>query len=355
MSARGRFAGATSSPPERTRARSGRALPRHGVGIALLLVQLGPALVLAALWIAMSFASQYFLTSINVSNLLQASAVVAVLAVGQLLVILTGGIDLSAGAAVALATIVGGKFAHGVTDDGVVVVLVMLATGGAVGVLNGVLVEGLRLGSSFVVTLGVLSIATGAGYVISGGGTIVGMPQLVQSIGSDKVGSVPVSTFVVLAVAASALALTLRIAWGRWIYALGGSREAASRAGIPVRLVSLSVFVCSGLAAGVAGVFSAGLTDAGAPAAGFNSELDAISAVVIGGAALTGGRGTVFGALVGALILGTIHNGLNLLSVDTNWEPIVLGGVLIFALGMDRVRERLELRLRLASARGQEE
>jgi ribose transport system permease protein len=131
---------------------------------------------------------------------------------------------------------------------------------------------------------------------------------------------------------------------------VGGNRDAGERVGIPVRAVSISVFVLGGLAAGLAGVIQAGLTDAGTASSGFNAELDAISAVVIGGATLTGGRGTVFGTLVGALILGTIHNGLNLLSVNLNWEPIVLGSVLILAIGADRVRATLETRRRLRAA-----
>jgi ribose transport system permease protein len=301
----------------------------------------------------MAFASPYFLTGANISNLLQATAVVAVVAIGQLLVILTGAIDLSAGAAIALCTVLGAKFAHGVTDSGVVVILVMLAVGAGVGIGNGLLVERAALGSPFVVTLGMLSIATGLSYVVSDGSTIVGMPSLVDTIGTDDLVGVPISSVVVLGVAAIAYALTTHMTWGRWIYAIGGNREAASRVGIPVRAVSASVFIFSGLSVGVAGVFSAGLTDSGAPSLGFNTELDAISAVVIGGATLMGGRGTVFGALVGALILGTIHNGLNLLSVNTNWEPIVLGAVLILALAMDQARRRLETRLRLLEARQQ--
>jgi ribose transport system permease protein len=329
------------------------ALPRRGTSVALLVIQLGPALVLLLLWVVMAFASPYFLTGANISNLLQATAVVAVVAIGQLLVILTGAIDLSAGAAIALCTVLGAKFAHGVTDSGVVVILVMLAVGAGVGIGNGLLVERAALGSPFVVTLGMLSIATGLSYVVSDGSTIVGMPSLVDTIGTDDLVGVPISSVVVLGVAAIAYALTTHMTWGRWIYAIGGNREAASRVGIPVRAVSASVFIFSGLSVGVAGVFSAGLTDSGAPSLGFNTELDAISAVVIGGATLMGGRGTVFGALVGALILGTIHNGLNLLSVNTNWEPIVLGAVLILALAMDQARRRLETRLRLLEARQQ--
>ena len=169
-------------------------------------------------------------------------------------------------------------------------------------------------------------------------------------LSSSDVGRLPISALVVVGFALAIAVLTLRLQWGRWVYAVGGNRDAGERVGIPVRAVSMSVFVLGGLAAGLAGVVQAGLTDSGTASSGFNSELDAISAVVIGGATLTGGRGTVFGTLVGALILGTIHNGLNLLSVNLNWEPIVLGSVLILAIGADRLRAGFETRLRLRDA-----
>lgn len=327
-----------------------RGIARRSSAIALRLLALGPLLILALLWAALSVLSPFFFTTLNLTNLLQASSVVALLAVGQLLVILTGAIDLSGGAVVALATVVGAKVAHSVTDSAALVIVAMLATGCAIGLCNGLLVEKARLGSSFVVTLGMLSVATGLAYVISDGTTITGMPALVDDIGSQDIAGFPVSALVVVAFAVAIAVLTMRLRWGRWIYAVGGNRDAGERVGIPVRAVSMSVFVLGGLAAGCAGVVQAGLTDSGAPAAGFNAELDAISAVVIGGAALSGGRGTVFGTVVGALILGTIHNGLNLLSVNLNWEPVVLGSVLIIAIAADRVRERFETRLRLREA-----
>jgi ribose transport system permease protein len=335
---------------ERLTRRPRRARRQPGLSVALGLIQLGPALILIVLWVALSFASQYFFTGLNLTNLFQATAVTAVLAVGQLVVILTGAIDLSAAAAVTLATIVGVKFAHGVTGNGLLVCLVMLGTGVGVGLVNALLIEWLRLGTPFVITLATFSGASGACYLLSGGSTITGMPALVDNIAVNKVAGIPVSSFVVLAFAALLAAFTLRIAWGRWIYAIGANREAGARVGIPVRSVSGSVFIISGLAAGLAAIFTAGLTDASSASPSFNAELDAISAVVIGGAALAGGRGNVFGALVGALILGTIHNGLNLLNVDANWEPIVLGTVLVLAVGLDKLRSALEVALRLRQA-----
>jgi ribose/xylose/arabinose/galactoside ABC-type transport system permease subunit len=330
------------------RARS-RFLTRHGSGLALRVVALGPLLILALLWLALAILSPYFFTALNITNLLQASSVVAMLAIGQLLIILTGAIDLSAGAVVALCTVVGAKLAQS-THSGLLVIGAMVAAGAGVGLVNGLLIEKARLGSSFVVTLGMLSIATGLAYVLSDGSTITGLPALVDHIGSDDLAGVPISALLVVGFAGLVAVLASRLQWGRWIYAVGGNRDAGERVGIPVRTVSISVFALGGLAAGLAGVIQAGLTDSGTGSSGFNAELDAISAVVIGGATLTGGRGTVFGTLVGALILGTIHNGLNLLSVNLNWEPIVLGSVLILAIGMDRLRATFEMRLRLRAA-----
>lgn len=323
---------------------------RRGLSIAIGLIQLGPLVLLIVLWVVLSFASQYFFTGLNITNLLQAAAVTAVLAVGQFLVILSGALDLSAAAVLTLTTIVGAKFAHGVSDNGPLVCLVMIAAGALAGAVNALLIEWLRLGSPFIITLATLSAATGACYLLTNGTTLVGMPALVNDVANNKVAGVPISTVVVLAFAGAVALFTLRVAWGRWIYAIGDSREAGARVGIPVRTVAGSVFVMSGLAAGIGGIFTAGLTNSTSSSPSFNSELDAISAVVIGGVALTGGRGYALGALVGALVIATIHNGLNLLNVSANWEPIALGLVLVTAIAIDQVRGRVETTLRLRQA-----
>jgi ribose transport system permease protein len=299
----------------------------------------------------MAFASPYFLTSLNFSNLVQASSVVAVLAIGQLLVILIGAIDLSAGAVLALATVIGVKVAHSSDASGLVVVLVMLGVGAGVGLVNALVIERWKLANFFVMTLGTMSIATGASYVLSNGGTVTGFPGIITWLGAGTFLGLPASLLAVAGLALVTTALTHVTRWGRWVYAVGGNREAASRVGIPVRRVAMSAFVFSGLAAGLGAILTAGLTNASQPAADFTSQLDAISAVIIGGAAVSGGRGTVFGTLIGALILGTVHNGLNLLNVNPNWEPIALGLVLVLAVSLDTMRGRLETRLQLVEAR----
>jgi ribose/xylose/arabinose/galactoside ABC-type transport system permease subunit len=324
---------------------------KRGIAVLVRVIQLGPVLVVGLLWLAMSFLSPYFFTSLNFSNLLQAAAIPAVLAIGQLVVILTGGIDLSAGAIYVLVAVVGAKFAHTANENAAATVAIMLGLGTLIGVANGVLIEYARIGSAFVVTLGTLSVVTGFAYVVSNGGTVTGLPNFIDQVGGGYFGQIPIDAVVVGGCAIVMFVATARLRWGRWVYALGSNRDGAARVGIPVRAVTVSVFACSGLAAGIAGLFEAGLSNAGAPNISFTSELDAISAVVIGGAALTGGRGTVWGTIVGAVILETIHNALNLLNVNTNWEPIVLGVVLLVAVGMERARSHLETRLRLVEAR----
>lgn len=325
---------------------------QRGIAALIRLIHLGPLLVLILFWIVMSLASPHFFSTLNISNLALATAIPAALALGQFLVILTGGIDLSAGAVYVLATIVGAKLAEGVTSSAIVVIAAMIGVGALVGLINGILIEYVRVGTSLIVTLGTLSCVTGAAYVVSGGGTILGFPSLIGTIGSGYVGSdIPIAALIVAGLAILTYLASARFRWGRWVYAIGSNRDAAARVGVPVRPVVVSVFILSGVAAGIAGIFSAGLTNAASPVVTFNAELDAISAVVIGGAALAGGRGSVWGTMAGALILGTIHNALNLLDVNTNWEPIVLGAVLLLAIGLDRARNQLEIRLRLLEAR----
>lgn len=315
------------------------------------LVRLGPFLILVVFWLVMAFVSPYFLEPRNISNLMLAAVIPTVLALGQLFVIITGGIDLSSGAIFVFVAVCGAKFTSEISSNAVLTILVMLAVGCFVGLLNGILIEKIRIAEPIVVTLGTLSIVTGATYLVAGGVTVRGFPDLVTFIGGGYWGLVPVSAVVVVLLAVVAALAARRLRWGRWVYAMGSNREAASRVGMPVRVIGISVFVVSGFAAGVAGVFEAGLTNAGAPTIGFNAIIDAITAVVIGGAALTGGRGTVWGTLVGSLILQTIHNGMNLTSIDTNWEPVALGVVLLAAVGLEKTRARLETRLRLTAAR----
>jgi ribose transport system permease protein len=325
------------------------------VSASLRLVQTGPVLILALVVVVMTGLSPFFLTERNITNLGFQTSIVAVLALGQLLVILTRGIDLSVGAVVALGGVVGGIVAGGAaggstSSHGALVLLVMIACGAAVGLVNGtVLIVG-QVMNPFIVTLGMLSIVRGAALVISDAQTATGMPAAVQTMGTGLIGPLPVPAVLVAALAFVAWVMLTRTQWGRWIYAVGGDPDAARRVGLPVDRVLLSVYVLCGVAAGIAAVLVAGRTNAGSPTAGQLLELDAITAVVIGGASFFGGRGSVFNVIAGALIIGVIRNGLNLLDVTPFWQSIAIGVLVIASLELDVLRGRLEERLRVAQA-----
>jgi ribose transport system permease protein len=325
------------------------------VSLSLRLVQTGPVLILALVVVVMSGLSPYFLTERNITNLGFQTSIVAVLALGQLLVILTRGIDLSVGSVVALGGVVGGIVAGGAaggaaSSHGALVIGTMISCGAGVGLLNGTILIGGRVMNPFIVTLGMLSIVRGAALVISDAETATGMPQAVQTLGTASIGPLPVPTVLVAALALIAWAMLTRTQWGRWIYAVGGDPDAARRVGIPVNRVLMSVYILCGVTAGVAAVLVAGRTNAASPIAGQLLELDAITAVVIGGASFFGGRGSVFNVIAGALIIGVIRNGLNLLDVTPFWQSIAIGVLVIASLEIDVLRGRLEERLRVAQA-----
>jgi ribose transport system permease protein len=303
----------------------------------------------------MTALSPFFLTERNITNLGFQTSIVAVLALGQLLVILTRGIDLSVGAVVALGGVIGGIVAGGsaggaASSHGALVVLAMIACGAGVGLLNGTILIAGRVMNPFIVTLGMLSIVRGAALVISDAQTTTGMPGAVQTMGTGSIGPLPVPAVLVAGLALLAWVMLTRTQWGRWIYAVGGDPDAARRVGIPVDRVLMSVYILCGAAAGIAAVLVAGRTNAGSPTAGQLLELDAITAVVIGGASFFGGRGSVFNVIAGALIIGVLRNGLNLLDVTPFWQSIAIGVLVIASLEIDVLRGRLEERLRVAQA-----
>lgn len=317
--------------------------------VTLGVIRLGPVLILAGLVVVMTLSSPVFLTTRNVGNVLSQTAAIAVLAVGQLLVILTRGVDLSVGSTLALASVLGAiAFEHG--QSAAVVIIVMLASGAAVGLVNGGGYVWGRLPHPFIITLATLSIARGLALRFSGGQPQRGTPEIVQTIGAGSVGWLPYSAFLVAGIAVLFAVVLSRLVAGRWIYATGGNPEAARRTGVPVNAVLVAVYVVCGLLAGVAAIITSGRLNAGSPTSGTLAELDSIAAVIIGGASFLGGRGTVANALVGALMIGVIRNGMNLLNVDAFLQPIVIGVVIVLAVEADVIRARLEERFRVMQA-----
>ena len=316
---------------------------------ALAVIRLGPALILACLVVAMTLLSPVFLTTGNVGNILSQTAAIALLAIGQLLVIITKGIDLSVGSTLALASVLGAlAFRNG--SGAVIVIAVMLATGAAVGFVNGAGYVWGRLPHPFIITLATLSIARGLALQFADGQPVRGVPGIVQTIGGGSLGWLPYSAFLVAGIAGIVAMVMSRLVLGRWIYATGGNAEAARRTGIPVRSVLISVYLLCGLLAGVAAIVTSGRLNAGSPTSGSLAELDSIAAVIIGGASFLGGRGNVGNALVGALMIGVIRNGMNLLNVGAFLQPIVIGVVIVVAVESDVLRARLEDRFRVLRA-----
>jgi ribose transport system permease protein len=315
----------------------------------LLALRAGPALILLLLIVVVGMTTPIFLTTRNLGNVCSQTSVIAVLALGQLLVIVTRGIDLSVGATVALSGVVG-ALVFGDTGSSILVIAAILGTGLAVGLVNGLVFVYGRVPHPFIVTLATLSIVRGVSLWASDGTLISGMPPIVQTLGGGSVDWLPYSIVVVAVLALVCLLLTTRLVWGRWLYAVGGNPDAARRSSIPVNRVLVTVYAISGLAAGVGGLITAGLIDGGSPTTGELAELDSIAAVIIGGAAFAGGRGSVGNALVGAFTIGVIRNALNLHNVDAFYQLMAIGVVVLLAVEADVLRSAIEARVRVAKA-----
>jgi ribose transport system permease protein len=344
---------ATVSPNSAAKAGSHASNPSRGrlraLTLSLSMLRVGPLLILLVLALVLSLTVPVFLTWRNVGNVLAQTAVIATVAMGQHLVILTRGIDLSVGSNLALASVLG-ALTYKVVDSSALVMLVMVGAGALVGAVNGLAYVFGRLPHPFIITLATLSIAKGLALQLSDGRALPGMPETIAFIGHESIGWLPVSAFIVAALALALIVLTKFMVWGNWVYALGGNPETARRTGIPVRGVLVSVYVISGLTAGIGAVILAGRTNAGSPLFGNLLELDTIAAVIIGGASFLGGRGHLGHAIVGALMIGVIRNALNLLNVGIFLQLIVIGIVIVIAVQADVLRNYLEERFRALQA-----
>jgi ribose transport system permease protein len=321
----------------------------RALSLSLTMLRAGPFLILIILALVLSLTVPVFMTWRNVGNVLAQTAVIATVAMGQQLVILTRGIDLSVGSNLALASVLG-ALTYKVAASSTAVILVMIGAGALVGAVNGLVYVYGRLPHPFIITLATLSIAKGLALHLSDGRALPGMPEAIAFIGHESIGWLPVSAFVVVALALALFVLTRFMVWGNWVYALGGNPEAARRTGMPVRGVLVSVYVISGLTAGIGAVILSGRTNAGSPLFGNLLELDTIAAVIIGGASFLGGRGHLGHALVGALMIGVIRNALNLLNVGIFLQLIVIGVVIVLAVQADVLRNHLEERFRVLQA-----
>jgi ribose transport system permease protein len=297
----------------------------------------GPAIMLMAVVAGMSIAHPDFLTISNLMTIGLQAAVRALLAIGELLVIVSGGIDLSVGTAMSLSMVTMGLYvinSHGSLEIGM---LIAIATGVLVGLVNGTLVAFLGL-PPFIITLGMLGIAQGLALTLSSGFSMYGFPKEFDFLGGGQIIGIPVPIIILAVVALVASFIFRETKLGRYAYAIGGGEEAARRAGIPVRRFKVAIYAFCGGLVGISSIVLSSRINSAHPGIGLGYELDAIAAVVIGGASLMGGRGNVSGAIIGALTMAAIRFGLNVMAVTPFIQQIVIGVILIIAVYLDRLR-----------------
>lgn len=293
----------------------------------------GTLAVLLALGALISAFTPYFLTVSNLLNVAQQTVINAIVAVGMTCVIISAGIDLSVGSVLAFSGVLLGQALHAGWPLAAALGLA-LAVGAACGLLNGLLIALGRL-PPFIATLGMMSVARGAALLATGGRPVSGFAGPFRWIADGRLAAVPASVVLMFLVYAAAAFVLRRTRFGRYVYAVGGNEEAALLSGVPVGACKVAVYVLAGALAGLGAIVLTARLNSAQPIAGIDYELDAIAAAVIGGASLMGGEGTVLGTLVGALIMGVLRNGLNLLGVSSFIQQVFIGAVIIAAVLLD--------------------
>jgi ribose transport system permease protein len=312
---------------------------------ALAVREAGVLVALVVLCVALSLASPYFFTLRNVFNVLQGMSTIGIMAVGTTIVLIAGGLDLSVGSVLAVGAVLTARL---MTYDGLnpwLAVAVGLAAGGALGLVNGVLVTKVRI-VPFIATLGTLSIARGLAFLLATGGAASVASNVpmrdpgVAFLGAGYVGPVPVPVILMLLFVGVAAVLLSRTVLGRQIYAVGSNARAARLSGISVERVQLITYVVAGVLSAIAGVVTTGLLSTASTNLGQGVELDVIAAAVIGGTSLSGGEGTVIGTLIGAAIMAVVRNAFVLLGLPLHLQIMIIGVVILLAVGLDRRRRR---------------
>ena len=327
---------------------TGELTPRRPQWVSVFLDKFLSSVALLVLIVVFSVLTPHFLQVDNLLNIALQSSIFGIIALGMTLVIITGGIDLSVGSILAFAACAAALLMH--TADppfettGILAGMPWLALGGGViaggvlGWINGFLITKLNI-TPFIITLGMMSIARGAAFVITGEQPINAVPETVFVVGTGAWGPIPVPAIILLVLAAVMAVVLSRTRLGRYAFALGSNEEAVRLSGVNASRFKTWIYAIMGLLCGVAGVIYMGRVSSADPSAAIGYELDAIAAVVIGGASLMGGRGSIIGTLIGVAIMGVLRNGLVLLGVSTAWQQFVIGGVVILAVWIDQLRQ----------------
>ncbi|WP_319497870.1 ABC transporter permease [uncultured Cohaesibacter sp.] len=305
------------------------------------LYQLGVLLSLLLLCAVMAILSPRFLAFDNLMNVASQAAVIAIISIGMFLAILTAGIDLSVGSVLALSAMMLGIASDRWGFGPFLSIVVCLGTGALLGLANGLLLTKLHLPHPFISTLGMQKMARGIALFVTAAMPISMFPREIQFLGNESFGQVPVSFILVALLYVGMYFFLNRTATGRYIYAVGGNKEAARLSGIKVNYILNLVYVISGFMAALGGLVLAGRVNAVYPLAGLEYETDAIAAVIIGGASFFGGIGSIGNTIIGVLLIAVLRNGLNLLNVDSAFQTFAIGAVIVVAVAVDVFRQKV--------------
>jgi ribose/xylose/arabinose/galactoside ABC-type transport system permease subunit len=306
--------------------------------VAIFLSQYGALVVLALLLLGMSMSSKEFATVANLTNVARQVSINAVISAGMTFIIITAGIDLSVGSLVALAGCVG-MIVLNWTDSSIIGVMAGIALAGLSGAVTGAIVAWTRI-PAFIVTLAGLTILRGLALIITGGSPIIRFEGGFRFLGQGVLWGLPVPVLIMGAVMLAMHIVLTRTAFGAHVYAVGGNEEASRLSGINVAITKLRVYTIGGLLTGLAGIILMGRLSSAQPNTGEGFELDAIAAVIIGGTSLMGGRGTIWGTLVGAVVIGILNNGFNLMAVDAHYQLVAKGVIILLAVLLDQYLKR---------------
>jgi len=315
---------------------------RKGVQFRALVGELGISIALVVEIAFFAILSPYFFTAENILNVTLQTSITAIIAAGMTFVILTGGIDLSVGALVAMSgvivtTILKLDYSFGIVFP--LALLVGVIVGMFSGSVAGMFITKFRI-TPFIVTLALMTVWRGAAYMFTDGRPVWGLPDAFSILGSGRIFSLPVPTLIMVAVFIAAYVVLTKTRFGRYVYAVGGNSEAARLAGIETKKILLIVYMISGGLSALSGVLLASRMNSGQPNAGLMYELDVIAAVVVGGGSLYGGKGSIVGTFIGAMLIGVLRNGLNLLNINSYIQMVVLGCVILLAVMLDQWRTR---------------
>ncbi len=291
-------------------------------------------ILLCAVVIFFSLMTDSFLATKNLINILRQVAVLSILSAGMTFVIISGGMDLTVGSLLGLTGVLCAKLLVEIELPPAAAILLTLAVMTLFGTLTGLLIVKLRV-AAIVITLGMMTVARGLAYIFSGGIPIYKIPDEVVFLGQGKIGVVPVPVITMLVIVLIVNFLLNNSYYGRYVYAIGGNEEAARLAGVSVNKIKVSLYSMSAFLAGIAGITLMARISSGSPQSGTGTEMDVVTAVVIGGVSINGGKGKISGAFFGALIIGVLSNGLTIMNIGEYYQQVVKGIVLILAVAFD--------------------